>query len=133
MAAHEAQSLVDRYLRAVGRAEGGPYRLGIVELNWLVDHCSQLDGLRLGLLRGLQSALPRSPDSGVATELKEILTNLIIMYTRLAERKERLSELLHPLADGSLLDGVDVDLASLSGAIEAMEAASRHVRAVAVS
>ena len=68
------------YLQALGQAVEGRVQLPVEELGWLVGYSTRLDGLRLELLKALQSALPRDdePDDVVA-ELKDLLTNLIIM------------------------------------------------------
>ena len=55
------------------------------ELAWLVAHASRLSATRLERLRSLQTALP-----GAGGELKELLTDLIIIESRLAGRGERL-------------------------------------------
>jgi len=131
MVSHEAEALANRYLDAQGRVEGERYQLTIEELAWLVEHSVHLSELRLGLLRALQAALPLSEERGGITELKELLTNLIIMQTRLTDREEKLHDLLHQLIEARMLDHVLVDGASLKRGIQHIGEAAGHVRSVA--
>ena len=94
MSAESADSVASRYLRAAGQTTDERYQINIDRFTWLVDHCTHLGEVRLGLLRDLQSSLPASlnasGDSDTVTEIKDLLTNLIIMETRLSGRNERL-------------------------------------------
>jgi len=117
----DAASVADRYLNAQGTHSEGQYRLTLDELAWLAAHASRLSATRLELLRSLQTALP-----GADGELKELLTDIIIMESRLAGRGERLQVLLAELKDDSPPDGVSVDQQRLREAIvEILEAAAR--------
>lgn len=69
----------------------------------------------------------------MVSELKELLTNLIIMQTRLADRGEKFSELLRQLAETRLLGSVAVDEASLREGIQAVGEALEHLQSVAGS
>ena len=131
MSPESAESVASRYLRAAGQSSDERYQINIDRFAWLVGHCTQLSEVRLGLLRDLQSSLPASGDSDTVAEIKELLTNLIIMATRVSDRNERLSELLIQLADGDELDRVPVDQAALAEAIQAIIQATSLVRAVA--
>ena len=126
-----AESITSSYLAASGEAGGGHRHLSAREVCWLVDHCTQLSRLRLELLRALQAELPRSGAQDEVAELKELLTNLIIMQTRLAEREGKLGELLRRMADTQVLDVVAVDEAGLRSAIQGILDAAAHIRAVA--
>jgi hypothetical protein len=66
----------------------------------------------------------------MVAELKELLTNLIIMETRVSDRSGRLSELLNQLTGSGLLDRVSVDQVALTDAIQSIIEANGHVRAV---
>jgi hypothetical protein len=130
MSSQGAESIARRYVDTVGRTADDRYQLDIDQLIWLVEHCSRLDELRLGLLRDLQSALPSSQELAMFADLKELLTNLIIMETRVSDRSGRLLELLNQLTEASLLDRVSVDQVALTEAIQSIIEANGRVRAV---
>lgn len=73
----------------VGITKGDSYRIAWQELAWLLSHANSTAEARLDLLKSLQIALP-SQDSGDIANLKELLSNLIIMQSRLADREEEL-------------------------------------------
>ena len=118
------------YLRNARAPNEGRYRLGLDHLAWLIDHCTGLGALRLELLRGLQAALPKSDDGDSVTELKELLTNLIIMQTRLADREASLHDALRRLVDDGRLDAVFLDEELLREAIQQIIDAPTRVRSV---
>jgi hypothetical protein len=130
MSSQGAESIARRYVGTAGRTADDRYQLDIDQLIWLVEHCSRVGELRLGLLRDLQSALPSSQEPGMVAEFKELLTNLIIMETRVSDRSGRLSELLNQLTGSGLLDRVSVDQVALTEAIQSIIEANGHVRAV---
>ena len=123
----DAESFASRYLQAAGQSSDERYQLDIAQFTWLVDHCTHLGEVRSGLLQALQSSLPGSEEPGIAAEFKELLTNLVIMETRVSDRNERLSELLKQLVSAQGLDGILVDQAALAEAIQAITEASRHL------
>ena len=118
------------YLRNARAPNEGRYRLGLDHLAWLIDHCTELGALRLELLRGLQAALPKSDDDDSVNELKELLTNLIIMQTRLADREASLHDALRRLVDDGRLDAVFLDEELLREAIQQIIDAPTRVRSV---
>ena len=128
MSSHDAESIASRYVRTVGRTAGERYQLDIDHFVWLLGHCTRFSGLKLELLRSLQSALSGSGETGTVVELKELLTNLIIMETRVSDRKERLSELLKEITGGGGLDRVPVDQVALTDAIQAIIEVYGHLR-----
>ena len=99
------------YASAVGRTGDDGYRIDVAELAWLIGHVSRLSAARLEMLKSLQSVLPRKDEAAV-TELKELLSQIIIMQTRLAEREESLDQHLEGLvrlggiSDVALYEGV---------------------------
>ena len=131
MSPESAESVASRYLRAAGQTSDERYQINIERFTWLVDHCTQLGEVRLDLLRDLQSSLTASGDSDTVVEIKDLLTNLIIMETRMSGRNERLTELLKQLANAEGLDRVPVDPIALAEAIQVIIQASDHVRSVA--
>ena len=130
MSSQNADSVADRYLRMAGQAIEQRCQLTIEEFSWLINLSTRLMGLRLELLRALQSALPRSDEQGSITELKEYLTNLIIMQTRLADRDGRINELINQLAEDQILDGASVDEVALREAIVDILQACAHVESL---
>ena len=118
------------YLRNAGAPHEGRYRLELDHLAWLIDHCTSLGASRLELLRGLQAALPKSDDGDSVTELKELLTNLIIMQTRMADREASLHDALRRLVDDGRLDAVSLDEELLREAIQQIIDAPTRVRSV---
>ena len=132
MSTQDQEPVASRYLDHVaGSAVDGRLRLAGNELRWLVQHSTHLGDGRLELLRALQTALPTTGDSGPVSELKELLTDVIIMQTRLSDRDRRLLEHLNQVVEAGLPDRVPVDEAALTDAIVAVLMASAHVQAVA--
>ena len=74
--------------------------------------------------------MPKSDDEDSFTELKELLTNLIIMQTRLADREASLHDALRRLADDSRLDAVYLDEELLRETIQEIVDAPARVRSV---
>ena len=106
----KAGDAVDGYLDAAGRRGAGGYALSAGELLWLLTSGQERGGDELELLKALQRALPQPEDEGdTIGELKALLTNAIIMRTRLAEREGDLAALLGRAVDEGRLDGVAVD------------------------
>ncbi len=130
MSSQNADSVADRYLSMAGQAIEQRCQLTIEESIWLINLSSRLLGLRLELLRALQSALSRSGEQNIVTELKELLTNLIIMQTRLADRDGRINELINQLAKDQILDGASVDEVALREAIVDILQACAHIESM---
>ena len=129
MSSQDAESIANRYVSTIGRAVDEGYRLDINHLVGLLGQCTRLGELRLDLLRALQSSLSSSGETGTVVELKELLTNLIIMETRVSDRNERLSELLKDITEAGGLDRVPVDQVALTDAIQVIIEVNGHVRA----
>ena len=130
MGLHNEEDPTTLYLRNARAPNEGRYRRGVDHLAWLIDHCTELGALRLELLRGLQAALPKSDDGDSVTELKELLTNLIIMQTRLADREASLDDALRRIVDDGRLDAVFLDEELLREAIQQIIDAPTRVRSV---
>ena len=127
MNSQDAESFASRYLQAAGQSSDERYQLDIAQFAWLVDHCTNLGEVRLELLQALQSSLSGPGEPDVVAESKELLTNLIIMETRVSDRNERLYELLKQLAGSRTPDRVTVDQVALTEAIQAITDASKHL------
>ena len=128
------ESAASHYLRHAGTGAGQRYHLALEEFAWLVEHSSAMSEVRLELLRALQAALPRSGDPpAVVAGLKDLLTDLIIMQSRVSGRDEELRGLLRQLIDSKAVDGVPVEESQLSGAVLEVLRASARVEGVADS
>ena len=116
----------DLYLDVAGEASGEGYRLAIGHMLWLIGHATEASGMRLELLRALQTALAGSDEPGPVAELKELLTDLIIMQSRLQGREERLAALLQQAMEQNVPDGIPVEKAKLQAGIRSiLDAAAR--------
>ena len=91
------EPMASSYTANVGITVGDSYEITWEELAWLVGHTNSMAEARLDLLRSLQAALP-SQEAGDIADLKELLSNLIIMQTRLAGREKELDESLSALS-----------------------------------
>ena len=98
------------YVDAAGRREGGGYALSAEELVWLLTSGQRRGDDELELLKSLQRALPQSgSEDDPVGELKAVLTNAIIMRTRLAEREADLADVLRRAVDEGRFHAVPVD------------------------
>ena len=75
--------------------------VSIEDITRALEHANQRSEALLEVLRALQRATPSQSDDS-SSELKETLTNLIIMRTRLNERQSVLPELLREAAGRGL-------------------------------
>ena len=130
MSAHQSESIAIRYLDAAGDSAEERGQINAEELVWLIGHATRLAAMRLELLQAVQSALPMS-DEGEGSELKDVLTNLIIMQSRLSGRDQQLIELVNKLVDADELTMVNIDRNGMEDAVAEILQASAHVRAVA--
>ena len=116
----------DRYLDVAGAAGGEAYSLAAEHMLWLVEHATEASGMRLELLRALQTALAASNEPGPVVELKELLTDLIIMQSRLQGREEKLAALLRQVVEQDAPKGVPIEKAKLQSGIRSiLDAAAR--------
>ena len=89
---------------------GGGRAVPAEELHRLLTGARRRSADELELLRALQRALPQPGDEDDAVgELKALLTNAIIMRTRLGEREADLPDLLGRVVDEGRIDTVPVD------------------------
>jgi hypothetical protein len=128
---NSSMGLAERYLGSVSRPGSDGYVLSAEEVGWLVSNATRTSRLRLELLRSLQTALPRSEADEAVSELKEMLTNLIIMQTRLAEREDGLLDLLSRAIGTGALKNLTVDEYALRDGIGAISEAIEHFETVA--
>lgn len=126
------QLLIDLYLNAAGQQDAGRFTLTSGELAWLLRHVSEWNIIRLRLLTALQHALPTSQaQDKAAQELKETLTNVIIMQTRLREREEALVRQLEAAAQSGSIRSVVIDASDARAAGERLLTGQKHLQGLA--
>ncbi len=126
MSSSDNESVVDSFLAVAGVEEDGRYYLRAEVLARLVRLLTDLGEMRLGLLTGLQTALPRADEGSPMEELKETMTNLIIMQSRTAGRESGVAGNILELATAGEIGPVPVDREKLrSGLTELLRAAGR--------
>ena len=128
MTSSEHESTVDNFLSFAGSDEGGRFVLRTEVLARLVQLLTELGDMRLGLLSGLQTALPRGEEGSPVEELKETLTNLIIMQSRTAGRESGVAETTLNLALAGGIQPVVVDREKLQRGLAALLEAAERVR-----
>lgn len=104
------------------------------ELAELLRTTYEQNAARLGLLTALQRAVPRSEGGdepaegggGVVAELKAVLTNVIIMQTRLNEREAGLAGLVERAAEEGALTDVAVEPSVVERWVASVAEAHRH-------
>ncbi len=130
----KAGDAIDGYLDAAGRRGAGGYALSAGELLWLLTSGQERGGDELELLKALQRALPQPTDEGgTIGKLKALLTNAIIMRTRLADREADLGGLLGQAVAEGRLTGVPVDEDIVRPLATLMVEGGERVRRVAES
>ncbi|MSQ12870.1 MAG: hypothetical protein EXR47_01770 [Dehalococcoidia bacterium] len=123
---------MNTYLDVVGRLGGDPFALRADEFSWRVRYVAEWNAIRLRLLTALQRALPTSQaEDKAAQELKETLTNVIIMQTRLREREEALVQQLEEAAQSGAMRSVTVDASDARSVDEQLLAAQKHLQEIA--
>jgi hypothetical protein len=122
----EDDDVVDRYVDAALGPDGAG--IGVDELAWLLESTYEWGAFRLRLLTALQQAVDRADEDSAAGRLKDALTNLIIMQTRIREREGGLAELLREAEEESAVGSVQVDADELRAFGESLLGASRHVQ-----
>ena len=126
MTENDNETTAIRYLSAAGSEDDGRYRITADELARLVGLLTKLGQVRLSLLRGLQTALPRSEDDESLEDLKETLTNLIIMQSRTADREGGLAEDIYRSVISGAVESAVVDKAELKqGLVDLMDTTDR--------
>ena len=122
------ESAVDSFLAAAGVEEDGRYLLRAEVLARLVRLLTDLGEMRLGLLTGLQTALPRGDDGSPMEALKETMTNLIIMQSRTAGRESGVAGNILELAQSGDIGPVPVDREGLRSGLTALLGAAGRIR-----
>ena len=117
--------MASSYTANVGITVGDSYEITWEELAWLVGHTNSMAEARLDLLKSLQAALP-SQEAGDIADLKELLSNLIIMQSRLAGREKELDESLSALSGNPPVSHIASNQDTISSvATEILNAAQR--------
>ena len=128
-------ALVGRYVEAASALKDARYTLMLEETEWLLQNSLRWNSLRLGLLTRLQRALapPKgerqepSSNGDLLSDLKGMLTNVIIMQTRLNEREQGLASLLQAAAKEGLVEPIEVDVEDLRRWAESLVQAYQHL------
>ena len=131
----EEETVGSRYVEAAGSVYQGRYAIRAEELSWLLDATRQFNSHRLKLLTSLQRALPAAKgDAGDGDapgdpvgDLKGLLTNVIIMQTRLDERDAGLVDLLTKATEGGLLESTAVDAEDVRQLADSVVQAFEHL------
>ena len=114
----EEDTIVSRYIDSVGTRQGESYEMRLEELELILASAHRFNTSRQELLTALQRCLPTPRDDEpqlsaqqtLVSELKDALTNVIIMQTRLNGREQGLLELLKRAAEQQAIDEVRVAL-----------------------
>ena len=112
----EEDRLISRFIDSVGMRQGERYGIRLEELELILGSAHSLNTTRQELLTALQRSLPTPRDEEtelserrtLVGDLKDALTNVIIMQTRLNEREQILLELLKQAAEQHAVDEVRV-------------------------
>ena len=112
----EEDAMVSRYIDSVGMRQGDRYEMRLEELEVILASAHRFNTTRQELLTALQRCLPTPRDDEpqlsaqrtLVSELKDALTNVIIMQTRLNGREQSLLELLKQAAEQRAIDEVRV-------------------------
>lgn len=111
----------------VGKTDDETYSIAWGEMAKLIAHANRLGAAKLAMLRSLQSALPRGAGDQAA-DLKELLSNIIIMQTRLAEREAQLNESISALSSNPPVSRVTSDRDAIAAAAEEILSAACQIR-----
>ena len=127
---NEDEAVADAYVEAVRSGDVGGYAIGRYELARLLAVVLEISDRRLSLLRTLQRAVPRPSDGEADSptgELKELLTNVFIMQSRLDGRDRQLVGLLRKATEADGKGDVEVDAGSVRDLASTLVAAYRHI------
>jgi hypothetical protein len=128
------RNVADEYVEAVGHRDGGRYTVSTEELLWLLTTGRKRGAAELELLKALQHALPQPDDDDCALgRLKGLLTNAIIMRTRVGEREGDLASLLEQAVGEGHLGSVALDEEAVRRAAELMAEGGARVHGPASS
>ena len=129
----ESSELADRFAKAL-EVDGAPdYAVELGQIAAMLISCIELGRLKLQMLTGLQNELPQQSCDAGTNELKELLTNVIIMSNRLGQREAEFAMMLAPMAENGSSAKVAVDRDAVSGWAEAIAEAYQRVTSTASS
>ena len=131
----EEDTTVSRYIASVGMYQGERYEMRLEELELILASAHRFNTTRQELLTALQRCLPTPRDDEprlsaqqtLVSELKDVLTNVIIMQTRLSGREQSLLELLKQAAEQQTIDEVRVAPEVVGRWAKAVLEARRHL------
>ena len=112
----EDDTLISRYIEEVEAGQGEQYAIKLEQLELILGAGRHITMAQLELLTALQRAVPMSrdhtqlsPRQSHLRDLKDALTNVIIMQTRLNEREKDFLELLKESSKQQVIGAVRVD------------------------
>lgn len=112
----EDVTLISRYIEDVKAGQGEQYRIKLKQLELILAVGHRITIAQLELLTALQRAVPTPSNHALLSrqqshlrDLKDVLTNVIIMQTRLNEREEDFLELLKKSSKQQSIGTVQVD------------------------
>ena len=128
----EDDTLISRYIEEVKAGQGGQYAIKLEQLEPILAAGRSITLAQLELLTALQRAVPMpkdhtqlSPRQSHLRDLKDALTNVIIMQTRLNEREKDFLDLLIDSSKQQVIDAVQVDPTAVGGWARAILEARR--------
>ena len=128
----EDDTLISRYIEEVKASQGGQYAIKLEQLELILAVGRRITLAQLELLTALQRDVPMSKDHTQLSprqshlrDLKDALTNVIIMQTRLNEREKDFLELLKESSKQQVIDAVRVDPTAVEGWAKAILEARR--------
>ena len=131
-------SVVSRFTETVRMGHGERYEIKLDELEVILSASYQLNMIRQELLTALQRSVPmlreddteQSTEQTLSLELKDALTNVIIMQDRLNGRDHELLELLKQTVERQAIDGVRVEPQVVRQWARALIQASARLRVI---
>ncbi len=131
----EQDAVVSRYLEAVGTGDRKRYAISLEELQRIIAASHSINVARMDLLTALQRSVPSTGNTETSTsspqtfdaELKDALTNVIIMQTRVNEREQSFHKLLAQAIEQRTVDAVPVEPGHVEDWAKAVLEAARQI------
>ena len=132
---NQEDAMVSRFTESVGMHGGEGYLIRLQELELIMADGHQVNTARRELFTALQHALqaPRGDEQTLSSQqshlrdLKDSLTNIIIMQTLLSEREKDFLELLKQGTEDQTIDEVSMEPAVVGGWAKALLEAGRRL------
>ena len=132
---NQEDAIVSRYTESVRMPGVEDYAMGLQELKLIVEDSHRINTARLEHFTALQRALPAprgnehtlSSQQSHLRDLRDSLTNIIIMQSRLSEREKDFLELLKQNAENQIIEGVPMEPVVVGGWAKAILEARRRL------